>query len=111
MKATTTSTTPPTGTKTIQSKRNCQWGQWSDWSICSKTCGCGMRTRTSYPTESRKAGIQCQQKPKRQSEQCNSKTCESITSIQDVNNVENVENDCKTTSYNDDGSPASGRGQ
>ena len=32
--------------KTCQTKYCHGWGEWSDWTACSRTCGGGMKART-----------------------------------------------------------------
>jgi len=97
---TTTSTTTTTTTTTPQPKKDCKWGQWNNWSKCSKTCGNGFRTRRRDVQQfAINGGQQCQQDQAQQSEQCNSRPCKTIPSTQD--------NSCKTLPYRSD-SPLQG---
>ena len=54
---------------------DCQWGEFDDWSSCSKTCGNG--TRWSNRVKTQKAlhgGQECEGQSER-SEQCNVNKC------------------------------------
>jgi hypothetical protein len=53
---------------------DCAVGHWSDWTVCSKPCGGGSRTRTrSIVTPPRDGGAPCPET--KQTEQCNTQYC------------------------------------
>ena len=47
-----------------------QWGSWSSWSTCTKTCGSGWKSRSRKCDSS-----DCGDGDTSQSEECNSKPC------------------------------------
>ena len=50
------------------------WGKWGNWSVCTKTCGGGTRSRTRKCVKKCKKGKDCVGLSE-QSEHCNTKCC------------------------------------
>lgn len=50
------------------------WGNWSEWSSCTVTCGPGTQERTRECTPPRHGGKDCQG-PSRESRECNERPC------------------------------------
>lgn len=62
---------------------NCEWGEWSDWGPCSKTCGGGLHERgRKVVVHSMNAGKECVGDPE-QSERCNLDSCNGKAGITD----------------------------
>ena len=55
---------------------NCQWGEWSQYSKCSKTCGVGAQTRSRSKLVTEKYGGKCDGLPT-QTISCTIKDCSS----------------------------------
>ena len=54
---------------------NCQWGQWTDWGSCTKTCGKGSQTSTrEIQQPAQNGGEICEGKPSRD-QPCNENCC------------------------------------
>ena len=54
---------------------NCEWSQWSKWSICSQSCGGGKRTsKRTVRIESKQGGEECSGEDVRE-ETCNLHPC------------------------------------
>ena len=57
---------------------NCRFGEWSEWSTCSNTCGEGVQTRNrKEETIAAHGGKECRDEEKLQTKKCNvwSKAC------------------------------------
>ena len=56
-------------------KSDCEWGSFSDWSPCSKTCGGGNRSRTrQQATPASNGGLACEGVAT-ETEDCNTERC------------------------------------
>ena len=54
---------------------NCAWGEYTEWSTCSKSCGGGQKTRSrSEVKEARYGGTPCEG-PSIEEKPCNTETC------------------------------------
>ena len=55
---------------------NCQWGEWNQYSTCSKSCGNGTQTRSRSKSVIEKYGGKCDGSST-QTISCNKKDCTS----------------------------------
>ena len=54
---------------------DCQWGEWTEWSSCSLTCGGGVQLRSRVPSrQARNGGEECSGSSAEQ-QACNSDSC------------------------------------
>ncbi|CAD7936459.1 unnamed protein product [Amoebophrya sp. A120] len=63
-------------TQTCDDKKDCQWGEWSKWGDCSRTCGSGQKERTREVLQSpRYGGEMCPPKVTSEVAPCNTQEC------------------------------------
>ncbi|CAJ1337729.1 unnamed protein product [Effrenium voratum] len=57
-------------------KTDCRWGEWSQWSGCTCSCGGGQQTRTRHIARApRNGGLPCEEGDKEQLAPCNVQEC------------------------------------
>lgn len=57
--------------------QDCEWGDWTEWSACTRTCNGGQRGRDrSISIAPREAGKLCEARTKSEIEPCHTETCE-----------------------------------
>ena len=53
---------------------DCEWNEWNNWSVCSKTCNTGSRTRSRTKTDALHGGSECSG-DKDENQSCNTDEC------------------------------------
>lgn len=65
--------------------KHCKWGQWSDFSACSVTCGGGYKTRDRQVVQSPSCGGKlCEALPMAESVPCNMEECSALGCVDGV---------------------------